>query len=627
MTRTGRRFSILFVAIAALAKTGSAAARREFFRSALVLAAVALLALSGSLALPAAAQAQTATTFVSNIEEVQLRGNVSIQAQRFITGSNTSGYTLSEVVLRRVSGGQGSATYVKVRRGTASAPGDASSDLVANLSTPGGSSLVASFTAPANTTLAANTFYWVVVNEGRGSRMSVGGTESDGQTDTAEDPDWGIAHERLWKNSDSDAWGSSSIAVMIAIKGFTAESAPPTLTAAEVASSGDVIELGFDKDLDLPSTIPSALKDAFSVTADGSAVAISSITKDGSSGLKLNLSSLILQGMDIVVSYDESDAGTNALDNDAGNKTADFTTGIGGVPAVTNNSTQVRPTLTAAEVSTDGRMIALTFSENLDHPTYTTTIRGAFTVTVDGTGIGVIGATGGMNKVDLSVSTMIGGGQAVVVSYDQSDAGSEALAHPGGLNVLDFTTGRGGIPAVVNNSEVDLSPPALTGGMVTSSGVAIELAFDEDLELPATIPAALKDAFSVTVDGDTVAISSLAADGSSGLGPAPSWAVLGEGLFDWLALAGWGLPACAALGTQGVEKAAASLRGCPRVFLAFDRDDAGREAAERLGGLLGRRAAAVNLPGGIGDVAELAAMPHGRAAFLRLLARAAHTAR
>ena len=38
-------------------------------------------------------------------------------------------------------------------------------------------------------------------------------------------------------------------------------------------------------------------------------------------------------------------------------------------------------------------------------------------------------------------------------------------------------------------------------------------------------------------------------------------------------------------------------------------------------------AAAVNLPGGIGDVAELAAMPHGRAAFLRLLARAAHTAR
>ena len=111
------------------------------------------------------------------------------------------------------------------------------------------------------------------------------------------------------------------------------------------------------------------------------------------------------------------------------------------------------------------------------------------------------------------------------------------------------------------------------------------------------------------------------------LGPAPPWAALGEGLFDWLALAQWGLPACAALGAQGVEKAAASLRGCPRVFLAFDADDAGREATERLAGLLGRRAASVTLPKGIGDVAELAALPHGRALFLRLLEQAAHTAR
>ena len=78
------------------------------------------------------------------------------------------------------------------------------------------------------------------------------------------------------------------------------------------------------------------------------------------------------------------------------------------------------------------------------------------------------------------------------------------------------------------------------------------------------------------------------------LGFAPPWAVLAEGVFDWLAIAGWGIPACAALGTQGVEKAAASLRGCPRVFLAFDSDDAGREAAERLEGLLGRRAATVS---------------------------------
>ena len=111
------------------------------------------------------------------------------------------------------------------------------------------------------------------------------------------------------------------------------------------------------------------------------------------------------------------------------------------------------------------------------------------------------------------------------------------------------------------------------------------------------------------------------------LGPAPSWTVVAEGVFDWLALAGWGLPACAALGTQGVERVASALRGCPRVFLAFDADDAGREATERLQTLLGRRAAAVALPQGVGDVAELAAGPHGRAAFLRLLRQAARSAR
>ena len=42
--------------------------------------------------------------------------------------------------------------------------------------------------------------------------------------------------------------------------------------------------------------------------------------------------------------------------------------------------------------------------------------------------------------------------------------------------------------------------------------------------------------------------------GLGSLGPAPPWAVVAEGLFDWLALTGWGLPAVAALGTQGMER-------------------------------------------------------------------------
>ena len=115
--------------------------------------------------------------------------------------------------------------------------------------------------------------------------------------------------------------------------------------------------------------------------------------------------------------------------------------------------------------------------------------------------------------------------------------------------------------------------------------------------------------------------------GLARIGPAPPWVIVAEGVFDWLTLAAWDYPAVAALGTQGMDKVAVNLRGCPRVFLAFDNDNAGREAVQGLKDLLGRRAAVVNLPQGIADVGELATLPHGQLLFRRLLARAAQNAR
>lgn len=100
--------------------------------------------------------------------------------------------------------------------------------------------------------------------------------------------------------------------------------------------------------------------------------------------------------------------------------------------------------------------------------------------------------------------------------------------------------------------------------------------------------------------------------------------IVAEGLFDWLTLAGWGLPAVAALGTHGLERIAHALRGQPRVLLPFDSDDAGDEASSLLQELLGgRRSRVVELPEGVSDVADLAARPDGRAVFLTLLQRAA----
>ena len=115
--------------------------------------------------------------------------------------------------------------------------------------------------------------------------------------------------------------------------------------------------------------------------------------------------------------------------------------------------------------------------------------------------------------------------------------------------------------------------------------------------------------------------------GLAALGPASPWVIVAEGVFDWLALAAWGYPAGAALGTQGMDKVAAALRGCPRVFLAFDNDSAGDVAAASLKELLGRRATVINLPHGVADLGELATLPNGNLIFRRLLARAARSAR
>ena len=116
--------------------------------------------------------------------------------------------------------------------------------------------------------------------------------------------------------------------------------------------------------------------------------------------------------------------------------------------------------------------------------------------------------------------------------------------------------------------------------------------------------------------------------GLSRLPSASPWIVVAEGLFDWLVLADWGLPAAAALGTQGMDRLASSLQDRPRLFLAFDADEAGRAAATELSGLLGpHRTRLVSLPPGVSDVADLGRRPDGRAVFLDLLNRAASAAR
>ena len=66
--------------------------------------------------------------------------------------------------------------------------------------------------------------------------------------------------------------------------------------------------------------------------------------------------STIYSGQTVVVSYDQSAAGTDAIADADGNEVADFTTGQDGVPAVVNDSTQAAPSTLSALVVNDGNV-------------------------------------------------------------------------------------------------------------------------------------------------------------------------------------------------------------------------------------------------------------------------------
>ena len=228
-TRTGRRFSILFAAIAALAKTGSAAARREFLRSARVLAAVACLALVAALALPGAAQAQSVTTLVSNTGQPTGDHGASIGAQPFTTGSAVV-LTSVGIYLPNNSGLDVDDIRVRILQDDSGSPGTA---LVTLLNpTAVIDDAVNTFTAPAGTNLAAGTTYYVELSKNGDTGVSYLRTVSHLE-DAGGATDWEIGDTRYFKSRASlTSWFTSSRVMMIAIKGTAAGDTPTPSTDA-----------------------------------------------------------------------------------------------------------------------------------------------------------------------------------------------------------------------------------------------------------------------------------------------------------------------------------------------------------------------------------------------------------
>ena len=253
------------------------------------------------------------------------------------------------------------------------------------------------------------------------------------------------------------------------------DTTPPTLERAFVTVGGRHIVLNFFEDLQLRSNLPPA--SAFTVTADGSAVTVSGFLRDSihPMALGISVSPAVRQGQTVVVSYTDPTSGddANAIQDTAGNDAASFTTGSGGVPVVINESSVGSPTapvqdtgpptLDRARVFSTGLKIMFRFSGGLQESNLPPA--SAFTVTADGSAVTVSGfhrLPFVLTHLEMGFSLGVRRGQTVVVSYTDPTSGDDANAiqDTAGNDAASFTTGSGGVPAVINESR--LSPTVIT---------------------------------------------------------------------------------------------------------------------------------------------------------------------
>ena len=226
--------------------------------------------------------------------------------------------------------------------------------LVANLANPASltNDALNTFTAPAGTVLAPDTTYWVVVNEERSDtdRVNLRVTAQDEEDEAF--PGWSIGNNHLSKVSASGSWNhGATVSNLIVVSGSvivgTADTTGPVVQ--EVSCDDFGCTLLFDEPLDSQCGSLSPTN-AFAITADGAAITVGIVSPIAGNVLRLSsLAPQIYQGQTVIVTYTDPTAGNdeNAIQDEAGNDAASFTTGEDDVPAVTNNSTGTAPPLVA----------------------------------------------------------------------------------------------------------------------------------------------------------------------------------------------------------------------------------------------------------------------------------------
>ena len=239
------------------------------------LAAGLLVAGAGLLALPLQAEAQK-TTFVSNTGQstaTSLRGIGPTgigsffysQAQRFSTGSNEGGYTLSAIQVQADNFESASSPRVSIYTVTSDNPGT----LLYVLTNPAtlNDNAINTFRAPANATLEKDTDYFVVfeaTGSGSNLRYDLKGTVSANE-DSGTASGWSIADTSRERATNSGNWSSVFARLKIAVRGTI----PRSISIADASAAENAGHLLFD--VTLSRSLRNTVKVDFETISGGTA--------------------------------------------------------------------------------------------------------------------------------------------------------------------------------------------------------------------------------------------------------------------------------------------------------------------------------------------------------------------
>ena len=238
-------------------------------------AAAFFVAFAALLTLPLQAEAQK-TTFVSNTGQstaTSLRGIGPTgigsffysQAQRFSTGSNEGGYTLSAIQVQADNFESASSPRVSIYTVTSDNPGT----LLYVLTNPAtlNDNAINTFRAPANATLEKDTDYFVVfeaTGSGSNTRYDLKGTVSANE-DSGTASGWSIAETSRERATNSGNWSSVFARLKIAVRGTL----PPTLSIADASAAENAGHLLFE--VTLSRSFQNTVKVDFETISGGTA--------------------------------------------------------------------------------------------------------------------------------------------------------------------------------------------------------------------------------------------------------------------------------------------------------------------------------------------------------------------